>query len=56
MKFEGEDENTVRLINARICSEEDDVMLVTNSGRAIRFRSCPKCACSIRAPPPVCAV
>ena len=36
MKFEGEDENT-RLINARICSEEDDVMLVTNSGRAIRF-------------------
>ncbi|QFT63804.1 DNA gyrase subunit A [Roseivivax sp. THAF30] len=37
MKFEGEDENT-RLINARICSEEDDVMLVTDSGRAIRFR------------------
>ncbi|MGR3272460.1 DNA gyrase subunit A [Thalassococcus profundi] len=37
MKFEGEDENT-RLINARICSEDDDVMLVTNSGRAIRFR------------------
>ncbi|MCT4555692.1 MAG: DNA gyrase subunit A [Pelagimonas sp.] len=36
MKFEGEDEDT-RLINARICSEEDDVMLVTNSGRAIRF-------------------
>ncbi len=37
MKFEGEDENT-RLINARICSEDDDIMLVTNSGRAIRFR------------------
>ncbi|MBP0482907.1 DNA gyrase subunit A [Sagittula salina] len=36
MKFEGEDENT-RLINARICSEDDDIMLVTNSGRAIRF-------------------
>ncbi|WP_238365195.1 DNA gyrase subunit A [Mesobacterium pallidum] len=36
MKFEGEDENT-RLINARICSEDDDVMLVTNAGRAIRF-------------------
>ncbi len=36
MKFEGEHENT-RLINARICSEEDDVMLVTASGRAIRF-------------------
>ncbi|MBY6119708.1 DNA gyrase subunit A [Mameliella alba] len=34
MKFEDED---MRLINARICSEEDDVMLVTNSGRAIRF-------------------
>ncbi len=26
-----------QLINARICSEDDDVMLVTNSGRAIRF-------------------
>ncbi|WP_417724152.1 DNA gyrase subunit A [Salipiger sp.] len=36
MKFEGEDAET-RLINARICSEDDDVMLVTNSGRAIRF-------------------
>ncbi|MEQ5871911.1 DNA gyrase subunit A [Sagittula sp. NFXS13] len=36
MKFEGEPEGT-RLINARICSEDDDVMLVTNSGRAIRF-------------------
>ncbi|MCT4558441.1 MAG: DNA gyrase subunit A [Pelagimonas sp.] len=36
MKFEGDDENT-RLIDARICSEQDDVMLVTNSGRAIRF-------------------
>jgi len=30
------DEKT-RLVNARICSEDDDVMLVTNSGRAIRF-------------------
>lgn len=30
------DENT-RLVNARICSEGDDVMLVTSSGRAIRF-------------------
>ncbi len=27
----------VELVNARICSETDDVMLVTNSGRAIRF-------------------
>ncbi|MGX9350504.1 DNA gyrase subunit A [Shimia sp. W99] len=36
MKFEGEHEAT-KLINARICSEDDDVMLVTNSGRAIRF-------------------
>jgi len=36
MKFEGEDEGT-RLINARICDEGDDVMLVTSSGRAIRF-------------------
>ncbi len=27
----------VSLVNARICSEDDDVMLVTNTGRAIRF-------------------
>ncbi|SDK36564.1 DNA gyrase subunit A [Aliiruegeria lutimaris] len=38
MKFEDEDAE-VRLINARICSENDDVMLVTKLGRAIRFRS-----------------
>jgi DNA gyrase subunit A len=36
MKFEGETEGW-RLINARIASNEDDVMLVTRSGRAIRF-------------------
>ncbi|UWP93502.1 DNA gyrase subunit A [Aliiroseovarius crassostreae] len=36
MKFEGDDEGT-RLINARICDENDDVMLVTSSSRAIRF-------------------
>ena len=36
MKFEGEHEGTT-LINARIASNEDDVMLITNSGRAIRF-------------------
>jgi len=29
----------VELVNARIASEEDDVMLVTNAGRAIRFRT-----------------
>jgi DNA gyrase subunit A len=29
----------VELVNARIASEDDDVMLVTNSGRAIRFRT-----------------
>ncbi|MCV6595675.1 MAG: DNA gyrase subunit A [Mangrovicoccus sp.] len=29
----------VELVRARICSEDDDVMLVTASGRAIRFRS-----------------
>ena len=29
----------VDLVNARICSDDDDVMLVTDSGRAIRFRS-----------------
>ena len=27
------------LVNARICSDDDDVMLVTDSGRAIRFQS-----------------
>ncbi len=36
MKFEDEHAET-RLINARICSEDDDVMLVTERGRAIRF-------------------
>ncbi len=36
MKFE-EDHADTKLINARICSEDDDVMLVTKSGRAIRF-------------------
>ncbi|WP_445809330.1 DNA gyrase subunit A [Yoonia sp.] len=30
------DEHTL-LVNARICSPDDDVMLITNSGRAIRF-------------------
>ncbi len=30
-------DESVKLVNARICSEEDDVMLVTTSGRAIRF-------------------
>ncbi|MGI9370696.1 MAG: DNA gyrase C-terminal beta-propeller domain-containing protein, partial [Ruegeria sp.] len=29
----------VELVNARICSADDDVMLVTNAGRAIRFRT-----------------
>jgi DNA gyrase subunit A len=29
----------VELVNARICSEDDDVMLTTDSGRAIRFAS-----------------
>ncbi|WP_132695855.1 DNA gyrase subunit A [Rhodovulum steppense] len=36
MKFEDEHAET-QLINARICSEDDDVMLVTAMGRAIRF-------------------
>ncbi|MFK7754417.1 MAG: DNA gyrase subunit A [Sedimentitalea sp.] len=36
MKFEDEHAETT-LINARIASHQDDVMLVTNSGRAIRF-------------------
>jgi DNA gyrase subunit A len=36
MKFEGESDGW-RLINARIASNDDDVMLVTKLGRAIRF-------------------
>jgi DNA gyrase subunit A len=36
MKFEEEHAETT-LINARIASNDDDVMLTTNSGRAIRF-------------------
>ncbi|HEV8033953.1 DNA gyrase subunit A [Yoonia sp.] len=36
MKFEDEHADTT-LINARIASNEDDVMLITDSGRAIRF-------------------
>ena len=31
------EDGSVSLVNARICSEDDDVMLVTNTGRAIRF-------------------
>ncbi|WP_373356750.1 DNA gyrase subunit A [Pseudoroseicyclus sp. CXY001] len=31
------DDGSVSLIGARICAESDDVMLVTDSGRAIRF-------------------
>jgi DNA gyrase subunit A len=38
MKFEGEHAET-KLINVRITAPDDDVMLVTNSGRAIRFRA-----------------
>ncbi|MEY8831329.1 DNA gyrase subunit A [Sedimentitalea sp. XS_ASV28] len=33
------EDGSVQLVDARICSEDDDVMLVTNSGRAIRFRT-----------------
>ena len=38
MKFE-DDFADATLVNARICSTDDDVMLVTQSGRAIRFPS-----------------
>ena len=38
MKFEGDSEGW-SLINARIAANDDDVMLVTSSGRAIRFRA-----------------
>ncbi|EAR50398.1 DNA gyrase subunit A [Oceanicola granulosus HTCC2516] len=31
------EDGSVSLVNARICSEDDDVMLVTDAGRAIRF-------------------
>ncbi|UWQ34773.1 DNA gyrase subunit A [Leisingera sp. M527] len=33
------EDGSVQLVNVRICSEDDDVMLFTDSGRAIRFRS-----------------
>ncbi|MDK3018466.1 DNA gyrase subunit A [Pseudodonghicola flavimaris] len=33
------EDNSVQLVNVRICTEEEDVMLVTDSGRAIRFPS-----------------
>jgi len=33
------EDGSVKLVNARICSEDDDVMLFTDSGRAIRFRT-----------------
>ena len=33
------EDGLVSLVNARICTEDDDVMLVTDAGRAIRFRS-----------------
>ena len=33
------EDGSVKLVNVRICSEDDDVMLFTNSGRAIRFRT-----------------
>jgi DNA gyrase subunit A len=36
MKFEDDHADTT-MINARIASHDDDVMLITNSGRAIRF-------------------
>lgn len=38
MKFEGEDKDAT-LVNARICAESYDVMLVTATGKAIRFPS-----------------
>ncbi|SEK94761.1 DNA gyrase subunit A [Roseovarius nanhaiticus] len=38
MRFEEENAG-ITLINARIASNDDDVMLVTSSGRAIRFRA-----------------
>lgn len=38
MRFEEENAG-ITLINARIASNDDDIMLVTSSGRAIRFRA-----------------
>jgi len=38
MRFEEENAG-ITLINARIASNDDDVMLITSSGRAIRFRA-----------------
>ena len=42
-------------INARIASEDDDVMLVTDSGRAIRFPATRCARLQRRASPPACA-
>jgi DNA gyrase subunit A len=33
------EDGSVSLVNARICTEDEDVLLITNSGRAIRFRT-----------------
>ena len=33
------EDGSVTLVNARICTEDEDVMLVTDAGRAIRFRT-----------------
>ena len=33
------EDGSVSMVNARICTEDDDVMLVTDAGRAIRFRT-----------------
>jgi len=33
------EDGSVQMVDARICSEDDDIMLFTNSGRAIRFRT-----------------
>jgi uncharacterized membrane protein YphA (DoxX/SURF4 family) len=48
------EDDSVSLVNARICSEDDDVMLVTARGRAIRFPP-PMCASSRAATRPACA-
>ncbi len=32
-------DSETKLVNARICSDDDDIMLVTDSGRAIRFQT-----------------
>ena len=55
MKLAGEDKDAT-LVNARICAESDDVMLVTATGRAIRFPHYCRACLHRRVHRPACGV